>query len=293
MWRYWLRQSVQFAASLVGAVALACLLAALAHPVHSFWPFLSSYSHRITEAFTGNFGLSAAGRPALRMVAQELPATLQLVGAGAVIALLIGTPLGILLSASRTLRAAAPLMQIVAATPVFAGSLALIWFAARVLQWNEIAQPPSLATLVEDGSWAVAMRAFLLPALLVGAAGAACVQLYLRRAAAIAWAAPYRAGLRMMGLGAWDIDLRFAFPEIIAALLRNLGEIVLALVSAAAVVEWMFHRDGAAILFLQSVSAGDWNVAACVLFVFAAIKIVADFAGLISARLLAPEDSAS
>ena len=293
MWRDWLLRAAQLIGSIVEAVVLASLLATLSHPAHGLWPFLTALCERIFAAVRGDFGLSSVtGVPAMASVIDMMSFTFQLLAGGAVIALLIGIPLGILLSASRALRAAAPLIQIIAATPVFVAALALIWIAVRVLHWSGISQASALSwvDLVRSDGWSAALQAFALPALTVGAAGAASVQLSIRRAAAVAWSAPYRSGLRMMGLGALDIDLHYALPEVLAALLRDLGEIALALISATAVAEWVFNRNGAAILFLKSAALGDWNVSAAALFLFVTIALIAGFVGGIASQLIVPED---
>ena len=293
MWRDWLLRAAQLIGSIVGAVVLASLLATLSHPAHGLWPFLTALCERIFAAVRGDFGLSSVtGVPAMASAIDMMSFTFQLLAGGAVIALLIGIPLGILLSASRALRAAAPLIQIIAATPVFVAALALIWIAVRVLHWSGISQASALSwvDLVRSDGWSAALQAFALPALTVGAAGAASVQLSIRRAAAVAWSAPYRSGLRMMGLGALDIDLHYALPEVLAALLRDLGEIALALISATAVAEWVFNRNGVAILFLKSAALGDWNVSAAAVFLFVTIALIASFAGGIASQLIVPED---
>ena len=293
MWRDWLLRAAQLIGSIVGAVVLASLLATLSHPAHGLWPFLTALCERIFAAVRGDFGLSSVtGVPAMASAIDMMSFTFQLLAGGAVIALLIGIPLGILLSASRALRAAAPLIQIIAATPVFVAALALIWIAVRVLHWSGVSQASALSwvDLVRFDGWSAALQAFALPALTVGAAGAASVQLSIRRAAAVAWSAPYRSGLRMMGLGALDIDLHYALPEVLAALLRDLGEIALALISATAVAEWVFNRNGAAILFLKSAALGDWNVSAAALFLFVTIALIAGFVGGMASQLIVPED---
>lgn len=294
MWRIWLIRVAQLLASLIGVLALASLLAIAPAPPHGFVPFVSAFFAKFAAASRGGFGNSAVtGTAALDAVMAVLPGTLQLLGGGVLVAIAIGVPLGLVLSASRTMRAAAPLIQIVAATPVFVAALGLIWLSVRVLHWSEASQASALSwtALIASEGWSAALQVFALPALTVGAAGAACIQFSLRRAAAAAWLAPYRDGLRMMGLGTLDIDMRYAFPEILAALLRDLGEVALALISAAAVAEWVFHRNGAAVLFLKSAALGDWNVAAAVLAVFAAITILAGFAGSAIAQLIVPEDA--
>jgi peptide/nickel transport system permease protein len=293
MWRYGLWQAGQLIASLIGALLLSAIVAALAHHPHGFWPALHAISDSAVAMGRDDFGSSSVtGHAAVADVGAVLSSTLQLVFAGLVVALAIGIPLGAFLSASRTLRAAAPLMQIIAAAPVFCAALGLIWFSVHVLHWPA---PTQAASQLSPGSAPVnlVLRVFALPALVVGAAGAACVQLSLRRTATKVLHAPYRAGLQMMGLGTLEVDLRYVVPEFAAALLRALGDVVLALLAAAAVAEWVFDRDGAAVLFLKSVSFHDGNVMALILLIFATLKFTADFAGRIGAALILPMDDAA
>jgi len=297
MWGFGLRQARRLALGLLGAFLLAGAVAAL--PVAGpsggsagAGAFLTGWWAHL-EAFAQlDFGASqVTALPAAAELAHRLPATLELVGAGALIALVLGVPLGLLLGTGQRIRAGAPLIQIVAAAPVFCAGLVLLWLAAHVLGWpvgRHLGAAVSAQT-AEAGSAGLEglMRSFALPALTVGAAGAAAVQLALRRAASVAMEAPYRRGLRLMGLGSFEIDRAYLLPEIAAGLLASLGEITLALFSATAVAEWVFGWPGAAVLFVKSIALEDWAVAALVLFVFAAIKLVADFAGAVSAHALA------
>jgi peptide/nickel transport system permease protein len=202
----------------------------------------------------------------------------------------IGAPVGILLSAGRVLRAGAPLMHIVAAAPVFCAGLGLLWLSQRVLHWTGAPRDTSfLAALMSGNLDAVQaeLRAVALPALTVGAAGAASIQLALRRAMSQAAGEPYRRGLHAMGLGRFEIDRVYLLPQIVAGLLHSLGEVASSLLAATAVAEWVFGWHGAADLFLKSVALQDWTVVALVLLVFAALTMTAEFLGVIGARLLA------
>jgi peptide/nickel transport system permease protein len=190
------------------------------------------------------------------------------------------------LSAGRVLRAGAPLIQIVAAAPVFCAGLGLLWLSARVLNWTGAPRAVALVTAMGHANRAefeAALRAIALPALTVGIAGAAGVQLALRRAIGHALAEPYREGLRAMGLGRFEIDRLYVTPQVVAGLLRSLGEIASTLLAAAAVAEWVFGWPGAAILFLKSVALDDWTVAAGVLLAFSAFTLGIEFAGRICA----------
>lgn len=129
-------------------------------------------------------------------------------------------------------------------------------------------------------------QAILLPALMVGLAGAAAVQLALRRAAAEVSRESWRVFLHRMGLSAWEVEWVYAAPQILAGLLWSLGEVMLSLLSAAAVAEWVFSRPGAADLFVKSVALHDWSAAGAVLFLFASLTLTAEFVGRCVARPL-------
>ena len=129
----------------------------------------------------------------------------------------------------------------------------------------------------------------MLPVLTVGLAGAAAVQLALRRVAAQSAGEAFHAGLKRMGLSALEIEWIYAVPQVVAGLLASAGEIVLALLSAAVVAEWVFHRSGAADLFVKSVALHDWNMTALILFIFAGLAFLADFLGRVGAYALVNE----
>lgn len=292
MWRFGLRQALRLALGLAGAFLLAAAVAALpGHGAHAgVSTYLAAWVAHIEAFARFDFGMSqVTALPAAAELARRLPVTLELVAGATPIAVVLGIPLGVLLGTGRRLRAAAPLIQIVAAVPVFCASLGLIWLNAHVLVWHGALVRGTFWSLLVHGDpalWA-ALRTMALPVLTVGGAGAAAVQLALRRAAAGAMEAPYRRGLRLMGLSGFEVDRAYLAPQILAGFLASLGEIALALFSAAAVVEWVFDWPGAAVLFVKSIALYDWSVAALVLLVFAAIKLAADFAGALGAHTLA------
>ena len=291
MWRMGLRQAGRFALGLLGAIILAALVSAAGTHTSGVVPFVSGVLSRLYAMMHLDFGLSSVSAlPAWSELSRRLPATLELVGFGALIAVLVGTPVGMLLSAGRVLRASAPLIQVVAAAPVFCAGLALLWLSERVLHWTGAPRETSFSSAFASGNWGAVeagLRAVALPALTVGAAGAANVQLALRRAVSHAAEEPYRRGLRALGLGRFEIDRLYLVPQVLAGLLQSLGEIASSLLAAAAVAEWVFDWPGAADLFLRSVALQDWAVVGLVLLVFAALTMTAEFFGVMAARLLA------
>ncbi len=290
MRRIGLRLAGRFAAGILGAILLAACVSALSAKPAGAPAFVHAALERLLAIGRFDFGLSTvSAEPARTEVVRSLPATIELVGFGSAIALLIGAPIGILLSAGKLLRAGAPLIQIVAAAPVFCAGLALLWLSERVLHWTGAPRAVSLVAAIGHGNTTeieVAVRAIALPALTVGIAGAASVQLALRRAIGQALSEPYRRGLRAMGLGRLEVDQLYLTPQVTAGLLLSLGEIASSLLAAAAVAEWVFGWPGAAVLFLRSVALQDWTVAALVLLIFAMLTLSAEFIGRFFAHLL-------
>jgi len=283
------RQAVRLAVGLVGAVLVAALISAIAEPhAHGLSPYLTAAARRLLSFARLDFGRSAiTGLPAFGEIARRAPSTLLTVAAGGCVALAVGLPLGLLFSIEAIRRAASPLMQIVTALPVFCAGLALAYGAFRLLHWPVSVNTPVNGPLAPDQ----AFRFAALPVLTVGLAGAAAVQLALRRAASQSSGESFRVGLRRLGLGAFEIERAYVVPQVIAGLVSSAGEIVLALLSATVVAEWVFHLPGAADLFVKSVALNDWNMTAIVLFLFAALAFVADFFGRVAGFVLANEAS--
>ena len=281
------RQAVRLVAGVSGAVVAAAMISAIGEPrAHGLAPFLLAAAARLGHFAQGDFGLSAiSGLPVMDALASRMPPTILMVLAGAALALIAGIPLGLLFVVGPARRAAAPLVQIITATPVFCAGLALAYGAVHLLHWPVSVNMPVGAAVAPDQVLQIAA----LPILTVGLAGAAAVQLALRRAASQSSGEAFRAGLKRLGLGVFEVERAFILPQVLAGLVASAGEIMLALLSAAVVAEWVFHRPGAADLFVKSVALADWNVAAIVLFVFASLTFFAEFLGRIAGRVLANE----
>jgi peptide/nickel transport system permease protein len=291
MLRFALQEAARLALGLLGSVLVASAIAALASPQawHATGPLLATTLERVLDFLRFSFGYSAiSGRAVVDELGQRLPVTGLLVGAGAVIAVLLGAPLGLIFGIGSVRRAAGPLLQAVTSTPVFCAGLVLAFIAQHLFHW-----PVSMAGGANVGADANPTESFntlLLPVLTVGMAGAGCVQLLIRRGLATSIKEPYRLGLRRLGLSKFEIDSTYVAPQILAALLTGLGQLMLALLSAAAVSEWVFGCPGAAVLFLKSVALGDWSMTAGVFLAFSAITMTAGFCGLLGANALTGQD---
>jgi peptide/nickel transport system permease protein len=286
MRRFALEESGRLALGLFGALLLAAAISALSLPGtgNGMQAFAVATAHRLLAFASGDFGISAiSGASAFQELAGRGPTTLNLVLIGAAVAMILGIPLGLVSSAVSLRNVFAPLGQFVSAAPVFCAALALAYAANRLLGWPLPTGTPILHLPHDLAGWSV----ILPPVLTVGLAGTAAVQIALRRAAAEIEDAPFRSGLNRLGLPALEIERVYVLPQVFAGLLQSLGEVVLALLSAAVVAEWVFQCPGVADLFVKSVALRDWNMVALILFLFAAAAMVADFAGRIAAAIVA------
>ena len=166
---------------LAGAVLMAAMIAALSAPDARAGaaPYTMAVLGQLLTYLRLNLGVSAVtGVSVFAEIARTLPWTLLLATAGIVIAGsgAVGTPLGVMFGTGRVRRAAAPLIQILAAAPVFCAGLALAYVAQRFFHWPVAMADGSgvtLAALRADPQTASrALRVALLPALTVGMAGA-------------------------------------------------------------------------------------------------------------------------
>src|SRR3974390_127547 len=115
MLRFGLKQVGRLLLGLLGAALLAACVSAVAGTHHK--SLAGRLFERLTLIASLDFGQSAvSARSAWADLAQCLPVTLELVGLGGLLGILIGAPLGFVLSERR---AVGPILQFASALPVF------------------------------------------------------------------------------------------------------------------------------------------------------------------------------
>jgi peptide/nickel transport system permease protein len=268
---------------LFGAALMAVAFGALGGGDAGRGSYSAAFADQLYAVVRGNFGISLlTGLPATFELRAHLPATLMLMGMGGLLGVFVGLPLGFLLLLDPIRRLGTPLLQAASAVPLFCAGL-LLAFLAAMLTGGHGEGIPVVGQLFGGTDLAKAA----LPVTVVGVAGAGAIQLALRRAAAAEAETSWRETLRRLGLSSLEIRGIYVLPRILAGLFAHAGEIVLALLSASAVAEWLFFIPGAADLFIKSVASDDWNMAALVLFCFAGLYFVVDFFGkLVAYRLI-------
>lgn len=256
-------------------------------------PLPQQYLHFITQAVKGEFGLSLRhGRPVAEILAERLPATLELAGAAALLALLIGLPLGMLAAIhprSRLLRLAMGLTLFGISLPSFMLGMLLILVFTLQLGWlpgfgrGPVPEGGS-SSLGSLAGW----RHLLLPALTLALFQTALIARLVRAEMQQVLASEHIRYARARGLPAWRLHgrhaLRSALTPVITIASLQLGS----LIAFSIVTESVFQWPGLGLLFIQAVAYADIPVMAAYLCGSAALFVLLNLLADLLCRLVDP-----
>jgi len=229
-------------------------------------PLPVQYVDFVTGALRGDLGTSLRHQqPALGMVLDRLPATLQLLAASLGVAIAVALPLGIL-SALRPDtwidRLGVILALIGQALPNFFLGIVLILIFSVGLGWFPASGRGTPAHLV-------------LPAITLGTAAAAFLNRLLRSSLLEVLASDYVRTARAKGRSRTTTVFRHALRNAAIPVVTVLGLQVIQLVGGAIVTETVFAYPGAGLLLVQSLGNLDFPIVqAFVLVVAVAVAIV-------------------
>ena len=279
------REGAWFGASVAVAALFAAVLAALAVPGASAGAgaYAEAVVARLWGALSLDFGSSTiSGADSLAEVVPALGAKSFVAGARLCLGLVLGVPLGLVLADRKTRPFAVPFVQLAAATPLFCGGLLIAFAAAALAPDVNPGEGSSLYAALLSGNpdgilrAAIAAMPLVLP---IGLAGAGAVAGVVYGAIAQALGEPYREQLHRLGLGQREILRTYVSRRALALGMGALGDVVLALIAATAVVERLFDWPGAGAQFIRAAALENWPVVAALVFVIAMARIVADLVG--------------
>jgi peptide/nickel transport system permease protein len=279
---------VAFALSLVAGDPLAAALgpdataaqrSAAAHALGLDAPLTARFGHFLGAALRGDFGISTRlARPVGPLIAERLPATVELAGTAFALSLLLGIPAG-MLAALRPRSLAARIVMgaslLGVSLPTFlTGSLLILLFAVS-LRWL-----PSFGRgdVVVWHGWSSGLlspsgrRALVLPAVTLAGFQAALLLRLVRAGMLEALASPHMRFARARGLPRGRLlrhALRNALAPVLAAAALQLG----LLIAFAVVTETVFQWPGVGLLLVQSITAADVPVIAAYLVLVAALFV--------------------
>jgi len=204
-----------------------------------------------------------ANRDALSVVAERLPATLQLVGWSAFLMMAIGIPVGAIAAMNdggRLDRFVMTFSTVGFALPNFVLGLGLILILAVNLHWlpsNGIGTPQHL----------------VMPVLTIGISQAAIFTRFVRSAILDALKLQCVTSARARGVSEWKVFWNHVIPNALLPLVTITPLLVGAMVAASAVVESVFGWPGIGRLIVESVGQRDLAVLQMIVMMIAVVMI--------------------
>ncbi|MBM6596790.1 ABC transporter permease [Microvirga pudoricolor] len=250
-------------------------------------PLLVQYGRFLTRTLSGDLGISYRNqRPVTQLIAERLPATLELVIVATILSLAIGIPLGVL-CALKPGGIAARLVQAVSligiSTPTFVTGIVLILVFAVSLGWL-----PSFGRgqVVDLGWWSTGfltisgLKSLILPGVTLALYQLTLIMRLVRAEMIDVLSSDYIRFAKARGLPTHYIHFRLALRNALMPVITVTGLQIGSLIAFAIVTETVFQWPGMGLLFIQAVSFVDIPVmAAYLLFVgllFVLINTVVD-----------------
>jgi peptide/nickel transport system permease protein len=236
-------------------------------------PIFQRYFEWLSGAIHGDLGTSLFNsQPVLESIKDRLPATLSLAFAGAVLAVAIGVPAGIIAAqrpGSLVDRAITAFTSIGLAVPSFWLGLILIVIFVHTLAWLP---PTGYVPFVEDpAEWA---RSIAMPAIALGIPSSAVLARQTRSAMIDVLQQDYVRAARARGASKRGVLLHHGLKNAAAPIVTVLGFEVLAMLGGSIVIEQLFAVPGFGDLAFTAVQARDLTVIQGVVVVTALVVVV-------------------
>ncbi len=248
--------------------------------VVQFWSFL-------VNAVQGEFGLSLRqGAKVSRLIAERLPATLELAGIAALLALVLGIPMGVYAALKRGTFLSQVFMTVSllgVSLPTFLVGILLILLFAVGLGWF-----PSFGrgNVVQIGWWSSGLLTaqgwhhIVLPAITLAVFQLTLIMRLVRAEMLEVLRTDYVKFARARGLSDTAIHFGHALKNTLVPVITITGLQLGSLIAFAIITETVFQWPGMGLLFIQAVTFADIPVMAAYLcltaLIFVVINLVVD-----------------
>ena len=248
-------------------------------------PFPVQFVRFVGNAVQGEFGLSLRqGRKVSALIVERFPATLELSMAAAVIALLVGIPLGVYSALKRGSfgsQLAMTLSLLGVSLPTFLIGILLILFFAVLLHWL-----PSFGRgeTVAFGAWtsgfvtADGLKHLILPAITLSIFQLALIVRLVRAEMLEVLRTDYIKFARARGLPDRVVHFGHALKNTLVPVITITGLQLGGLIAFAIITETVFQWPGMGLLFIQAVQFADIPVMAAYLCLIALIFVIINLA---------------
>lgn len=231
-------------------------------------PLIEQYGIFIGHALRGDLGRSVVGErtPALQLIAERLPASLQLAAAAFLLSMSIGIPLGVLAAVERGTfvdtgaRVAALLGQSV---PAFWLGIVLMYLFSVQLGW-----------LPTSGSGS--LRHLVLPAISMGLFTVAAITRLVRVSMIDALGSEYIKLARIKGVSESVVVWKHALRNSLIPVLTYMGAFFATMITGAVVIETVFSWPGIGRLAYEAILNRDFPVMQAVVLVMTVLFMLAN-----------------
>jgi peptide/nickel transport system permease protein len=243
-------------------------------------PFFVQFGAFLWKAVQGEFGISyRLSRPVADLILERAPATLELAFAAALLALLVGVPMGVYTGLYRNSwlsRFFLTFSLIGVSLPTFLIGILLILCFAVWLGWL-----PSFGRgdVVQLGWWSTGLltvgglRALILPAVTLGLLQLTLIMRLVRAEMLEVLRTDYIKFARARGLTNRAIHFGHALKNTLVPVITITGLQLGAIIAFAIVTETVFQWPGMGLLFIQSVAAADIPVMSAYLLLIALLFV--------------------
>ncbi len=250
-------------------------------------PFYAQFATFLGNAVQGNFGISLRlGRPVSTLLAERLPATLELAITAALISLLVGIPVGVYTALRRDSwisRAMLTTSLIGVSLPNFLIGIFLILIFAV---WLGLLPSFGRGDTVQLGPWstglltASGLKALILPAITLSFFPLTLIMRLVRAEMLEVLRTDYIKFARARGLSDRTVHFGHALKNTLVPVITIAGLQLGGIIAFAIITEQVFQWPGMGLLFIQAVQFADIPVMAAYLcligLIFVVINLVVD-----------------
>jgi peptide/nickel transport system permease protein len=245
-------------------------------------PFPVQFAKFVGNAVQGEFGLSLRqGRKVSALIAERFPATLELAVCAAVVALVVGIPLGVYAALKRGTfgsQLAMTVSLLGVSLPTFLIGILLILVFAVLLKWLPSFGRGDVVTL--GGTWTTGLltldgwKHLVLPAVTLSVFQLALIMRLVRAEMLEVLRTDYIKFARARGLSDRAVYFGHALKNTLVPVITITGLQLGGLIAFAIVTETVFQWPGMGLLFIQAVQFADIPVMAAYLCLIALIFVV-------------------
>ena len=253
----------------------------LTHDLGLDQPFWVQFYHFIVNAVHGQFGVSLRiGKPVSVLLAQRIPATLELSISAAVLALIVGIPAGVyagLRPNSWLARTALSLSLLGVSLPTFLIGILLILVFAVKLGWLPAFGRGDVVSL---GWWSTGLltrsglRSLILPTITLGLFQLTLIMRLVRSEMLEVLRTDYIKFARARGLRDRAINFGHALKNTLVPVITITGLQLGSIIAFSIITEQVFQWPGMGLLFIQAVTFADIPIMAAYLCLIALIFVV-------------------